>query len=57
MEDNSNMERVIRENYTLKQEIKSLQEMIQKIEQDKNKSWNKLLTKEWTNGLKNLKMM
>lgn len=43
MEDNSNMERVIRENYALKQEIKSLQEMIQKIEQDKNKSWGQVI--------------
>lgn len=39
MEDNSQVERLIRENFSLKQEIKSLQELIEQIEKDKNKSW------------------
>ena len=43
MEDNSQVERLIRENYTLKQEIKSLQELIEKIEKDKNKSWGEVI--------------
>ena len=37
------VERLIRENYTLKQEIKSLQELIEKIEKDKNKSWGEVI--------------
>tara|TARA_A200000113_G_C8824129_1_gene341485 strand:- start:930 stop:1247 length:318 start_codon:yes stop_codon:yes gene_type:complete len=43
MEDNSNMERLIHENYSLKQEIKSLQEMIEQIEKDKNKSLEQII--------------
>ena len=43
MEDNSQVERLIRENYSLKQEIKSLQEMIKQIEKDKNKSWGQII--------------
>ena len=43
MEDNSQVERLIRENFSLKQEIKSLQELIEQIEKDKNKSWAEVI--------------
>ena len=43
MEDNSQVERLIRENFSLKQEIKSLQELIEQIEKDKNKSWGEVI--------------